>query len=302
MTNRTMPHLNTNTTPHYLIIGLGQIGLEVANQLAQQGYQVTGVSRKPKLALSQSVTHIQADARHLTAADLGAGATTISHIALIVSPDQGSEQGYRDSYFAISAQVVALSQALPNLQRVLFVSSTGVYGQHQGEVIDVTTAIQPPTSATSRVLLATEQLLQHHFAKRCTIVRPSGIYGASRLRLINTAKQLLTDPSALPANGWTNRIFDTDLMMVLVNLLTTPTPLPVYLATDIAPVPLYQVLTFLMHQVALPSQPVPKLPDDPVLPGKRIIGNLPPAWLQYPTWQAGYQAILPAAAPLPPTL
>ena len=75
---------------HYLIIGLGQIGQSVANQLAQQGETVTGISRSPKPDLRPTVTHIQADARAITATDLGRDAATISHIAIIVSPDRKS--------------------------------------------------------------------------------------------------------------------------------------------------------------------------------------------------------------------
>ena len=275
---------------HYLIIGLGQIGQSVANQLAQQGQTVTGISRSPKPDLRPTVTHIQADARAITATDLGRDAATISHIAIIVSPDASSEQGYHDSYFAISQNVVKLRQALPNLQRVVFISSTGVYGQNNGEFIDIATPVQLPTAKTAQILLATEQLLQERFGEQCTLIRPSGIYGHTRLRLLKMATQLANDNSdvAAPSNTWTNRIFDTDLVIVIANVLTESTPLPLYLATDTAPVPLYDVLAYLAAQQGL----TPHLPDRPATGGKRIISNLPRHWLQYPNWQTGYQAIL----------
>lgn len=272
--------------PHYLMIGLGKIGLPVANRLAIQ-HTVTAVSRSFKADLSPVIEQLQADARTLTAELLGDSHHSISHICVIVSPDGSDEQAYQDSYFAVAQAMIALSKDLPNLQRLIYISSTGVYGQHGGEIIDIDTPIQPPISPTSQVLLATEQRLQHHFGEQCTLIRPSGIYGHQRLYLLNLVKQLANDKTNLPNNTWTNRIFDSDLVQVIVNVLTEQTPLPVYLATDFSPVPMFEVLQFLadVQGVSL------NLPKQPTTTGKRIISNLPKNWLNYTNYQDGYRAI-----------
>lgn len=273
--------------PQYLMLGLGKIGLPVANCLANR-YPVIGISRSPKADLSPNVTPIMTDARELSANDLGEDAKTISHICLIVTPSESTPQGYHDSYWAIAQNVVQLGKNLPNLQRVVFISSTSVYGQNNGDIIDIDTPIQPPTSATAQVLLNTEQLLQTHFKQKCTIIRPSGIYGKGRLRLVTMAKTIAIGESSLPNNHWTNRIFDTDLINVITHVLTKENPLPVYLATDFVPVPLFGVLDFLVNKQGFTLD----LPDQPPLTGKRLISNLPKNWLHYPNYQAGYQTIL----------
>lgn len=295
-----------------LMIGLGKIGLPVAKQLAAQGHYVIGVSRStptdsafcsPVTAklppdndhLYQKNLHfVASDARALIIAQLSQWTSQISQICIIVSPDTPSLQDYRDSYYAIAEHVVRLGDHLPNLKRVVFISSTGVYGQNAGEVIDINTPVFAPASATSQVILQTEQLLQQHFEDKSVIIRPSGIYGQSRLRLLTMATQLAAQSpnmtSDYPSNTWTNRIMDIDLVSIIVKVTNTGETVPVYLATDNAPVPLYTVLNYLATAQGLNLS----LPCMEPTTGKRIITNLPTTWLNYPDWQSGYQHILSA--------
>ncbi|HCI30532.1 MAG TPA: NAD(P)-dependent oxidoreductase, partial [Psychrobacter sp.] len=121
-------------TPNILIIGQGDIGLPVTNKLAQDGFSVTGLARSERhhYALVDSANFLQADALTLTTEQL----QSFTHIAIIVTPDEYSTSGYHDSYLAISQHLATLSANLANLERVVFISSTGVYGQDNGEWID----------------------------------------------------------------------------------------------------------------------------------------------------------------------
>lgn len=293
-----------------LMIGLGKIGLPVAKQLAAQGHCVIGVSRSTPtdLAFCNPVTgklppdsdnlyqknlhFVASDARALIIAQLSQWTSQISQICIIVSPDTLSLQGYHDSYYAIAEHVVRLGDHLPNLKRVVFISSTGVYGQNAGEIIDINTPVSAPASATSQVILQTEQLLQQHFEDKSVIIRPTGIYGQSRLRLLTMVTQLAAQSpnkaSDYPSNTWTNRIMDTDLVSSIVTVINAGETVPVYLATDNAPVPLYTVLNYLATAQGLNLS----LPCMEPTTGKRIINNLPATWLNYPDWQSGYQHIL----------
>ena len=295
-----------------LMIGLGKIGLPVAKQLAAQGHCVIGVSRSMPTDLAfcspmtaklppdndhlyqKNLHFVASDARALIIAQLSQWTSQINQICIIVSPDTLSLQGYRDSYYAIAENVVRLGDHLPNLKRVVFISSTGVYGQNAGEIIDIDTPVSAPASATSQVILQTEQLLQQHFEDKSVIIRPSGIYGQSRLRLLTMATQLAAQSpnmtSDYPSNTWTNRIMDIDLVSIIVKVTNTGETVPVYLATDNAPVPLYTVLNYLATAQGLNLS----LPCMEPTTGKRIINNLPTTWLNYPDWQSGYQHILSA--------
>ena len=293
-----------------LMIGLGKIGLPVAKQLAAQGHCVIGVSRSTPTDLAfcspmtaklppdndnlyqENLHFVASDARALIITQLSQWTSQISQICIIVSPDTLSLQDYRDSYYAIAEHVVRLGDHLPNLKRVVFISSTGVYGQNAGEIIDITTPVSAPTSATSQVILQTEQLLQQHFEDKSVIIRPSGIYGQSRLRLLTMATQLAAQSTNIasnyPSNTWTNRIMDIDLVSIIVKVTNTGETVPVYLATDNAPVPLYTVLNYLATAQGLNLS----LPCMEPTTGKRIITNFPATWLNHPDWQSGYQHIL----------
>lgn len=239
-----------------LLIGLGKIGTQVAQTLLAQGKTVIGISRNfatlsDILTQSPNFTHIQANASQLPPKQIQPLSQVITHVCIIVSPDQSTPQAYRDSYLAICENIVKLSPHFPNLQRIVFISSTSVYGQNAGDVIDITTPIQPPKSSTAQILLQVETTLQQYFDKKCTIIRPSGIYGKGRLRLPNMVKNLATGNIELPQNTWTNRIFDTDLIQIIVNVLKEDQPLPLYLATDNSSVPLYDVLDFLAGEMGI---------------------------------------------------
>ena len=61
---------------------------------------------------------------------------------------------------------------------VIFISSTGVFGEHQLEVDEDTTP--EPTRGNGEVLLRAENYFIEHFAGRVSIIRPGGLVGEDR--------------------------------------------------------------------------------------------------------------------------
>ena len=86
------------STQNLLIIGQGDIGLPVSNQLAQDGLNVTGLARGERhhYSLDDNAEFMQADALTLTAEQL----QDFTAIAIIVTPDDYSTSGYHNSYLA----------------------------------------------------------------------------------------------------------------------------------------------------------------------------------------------------------
>ena len=269
-----------------LIIGQGDIGLPVTNTLAQNGHSVTGLARRERdhYALLDSANFLQADALTLTAAQLHA----FTHIAVIVTPDAYSTSGYQDSYLAISQHLAMLSEALTHLERIVFISSTGVYGQDSGEWIDEHTAPATPTRDASKVILKAEQTLQQGFGDKAIVIRPSGIYGRERLMRLRKAREPNKEP--VPATHWSNRIMDRDLVNIIVNVLTTDAPKPLYLATDYLPVTTLALDTWLSEQIGATLPTIDN--QKTAVTGKRLHSNIPLAWLEYADWQTGYRDIL----------
>jgi nucleoside-diphosphate-sugar epimerase len=274
------------STQNLLIIGQGDIGLPVTNKLAQDGLLVTGLARRKRehYDLHDDATFMQADALTLSADKL----QDFTHMAIIVTPDDYSTSGYQNSYLAIAQHLAALANQLPNLTRVVFISSTGVYGQDKGEWIDEDTVPTLPEREASQIILQAEKVLQQGFGNRTTVIRPSGIYGRERLMRLRKARESQKEPVA--ATHWSNRIMDCDLINIIAKVLSIAAPKPLYIATDYVPVTTYELGVWLSEQVG----EVPPTIDDKktAVTGKRLHSNIPLAWLDYPDWQVGYRDIL----------
>lgn len=273
-------------TPNILIIGQGDIGLPVTNTLAQKGFSVTGLARSERdhYALVDNAHFLQADALTLTTEQL----QPFTHMAIIVTSDEYSTSGYHDSYLAISQHLATLAANLANLQRVVFISSTGVYGQDNGEWIDAHTEPMTPERDASKVILQAEQVLQQSFGDKAIIIRPSGIYGRERLMRLRKAREPQKEPVA--AEHWSNRIMDRDLVTIIANVLTTGTPKSLYLATDYRPVTTFELGVWLSEQI---GKAAPNIDEKKTsVTGKRLHSNIPLAWLEYADWQTGYRDIL----------
>lgn len=271
----------------YLIIGQGAIGLPVTNTLANQGLEVTGLARQDRkhYDLTKSAQFLQMDALNLTADQL----KDFHKIAIIVTPDEYSKSGYENSYLKICQRLASFSKDLPNLERIIFISSTGIYGQDNGDWIDDTVEPAPlAQDSTSNFILKAEQALQNGFDDKAIIIRPSGIYGRKRLMRVRQAQKDEKDPIAY--EQWTNRIMDSDLVTIIANVLTIASPKPLYLATDYLPVTNFELTTWLSDKLGSKK---PVIDDSKTaVTGKRLHSNIPRDWLDFPDWQAGYRDIL----------
>ncbi len=274
------------TTQNWLIIGQGDIGLPVTNTLAQKNLPITGLARSERANydLDDKAGFLQADALTLSAEQL----QKFTRIAIIVTPDDYSTSGYNRSYLGICQHLATLADEMTALERVVFISSTGIYGQDNGEWIDENTAPIMPERGASKVILQAEQALQQGFGDKAIIIRPSGIYGRERLMRLRKAQESQKDPIA--AESWSNRIMDSDLVTIIAKVLATDTPKPLYIATDYLPVTTFELTHWLSQQV---GETLPEVDSEKTaVTGKRLHSNIPLAWLKFPDWQAGYHDIL----------
>lgn len=290
--------MTTNTNFKPLIIGQGAIGLAVTNELANQGVEVTGLARgkRSQYQLADNAKYIQANAHQLTAEQING----FTHITIIVTPDNYQAEDYQQTYLGIAEHIAQLAEDLPQLERVVFISSTGVYGQDKGEWIDDTVAPQLPKRDASRYILQAEQALQLAYGERTVIIRPSGIYGKQRLMRVRKAGEDNKEP--MPRFAWSNRIMDTDLVTIIVQVLKAQANQlkPLYLATDYAPVTSFELTSWLADKLDS-SQPTVlnegQKGSELVMSGKRLHSNIPREWLQYPDWQTGYTEIMASVRP-----
>lgn len=273
-----------------LVAGLGDVGGRAAGRLVQQGHEVVGVRRSATPG-PDGVTMVRGD---LTDERLAAGLpdTPFDRVLVTVSADGRDPQLYRTAYLEGPVTLLAgLARRGDPVERVVFTSSSAVYGQRDGEWVDEASPTDP-TSATGAVLVEAERAIADS-AFPATSLRLTGIYGPGRTRLLDRVRSGETVLSSDPS--WTNRIHAADAAAACVRLLELgPDAPPVVVGTDDEPATRAAVYRWLAEQLGAPQPEV----DDERAPDRgskrcrnallRSLGWTP----DYPTFREGYAELL----------
>jgi nucleoside-diphosphate-sugar epimerase len=271
-----------------LIAGCGDLGTEAGLRFAAAGFSVLGWRRSPE-KIPAPITGAAAD---LTAAELPPVAADTDVVVIAVAAGSRSVEAYRAAYVDGTANVLdALERDGVHPRRILFVSSTAVYGDAGGNWVDEQTPAAP-ASDTGAVILEAEQLL-HTRRPDAVVLRLSGIYGPGRTRLIDSVN---AGTAVVPASPQlTNRIHRDDAAAAIVHLTTAVAdPEPLYVGVDNEPVDLAEVLRFLAAELGRelpePSDKESSRGGDRRLSNARLRGT--GFSFAYPTFREGYRAVL----------
>ncbi|UUL76258.1 NAD-dependent epimerase/dehydratase family protein [Pseudarthrobacter sp. Fe7] len=237
-----------------LLAGCGDLGTEAGLRFAALGHRVVGWRRSP----AKLPPAIEGAAADLGSANLPRIPADTTAVVIAVAADAPTEEAYRTAYVRGVAHVLdALERDAVAPERIIFVSSTAVYGDAGGGWIDESTE-PDPGGFSGRVLLEAEGLLHDRLAGTSTAgisLRLGGIYGPGRTRLID---QVRTGSAVIPEDiRYTNRIHRDDAAAAIVHLATMEgAPAPAYIGVDNEPADLGSVLRFLATELGQPSPPV----------------------------------------------
>ncbi len=285
-----------------LFAGCGDIGLRTIRRL--ESHQEASVwqtlaMRRHIGVLPSNVDAVEGDLRDTAGLVRLLDRSRIDAVVITLTPDHMSDDGYRDSYVT-AAQAVksAIAQTTQPPSLVVWISSSGVYGQSGGEWVDELTETSP-TSFRGKRLLEAEKIIDE-LPITSVVVRFSGIYGPGRSRLINQVRRgsiVSSDPV-----HWTNRIHSEDCAGVIAHVLNRycqgQSLEALYLATDNEPVPAYDIQSWLAGQLGVDVgtklgvqevQPVSR-PGNRRCSNRRLRDSGYP--FLFPTFREGYQAVL----------
>lgn len=224
-----------------LIAGCGDVGTALGVRLAREGHRVIGLRRSAG-ALPEGLHSVSADL--CDPAALAALPDGISVLCYTAAADGFDEQAYRNAYPVGLSNVLTALESAP-LRRVLFVSSTGVYGQRDGEWVNERSTTEP-TGFSGRILLEAESLLAE-LSVPASAVRFGGIYGPGRNRLIERVRAGAPCDDTL----WTNRIHRDDCAGMLHHLLHVSRLDEVYIGVDCEPAPQCRVMDWIADQIGV---------------------------------------------------
>jgi nucleoside-diphosphate-sugar epimerase len=228
-----------STSPPRLVVGCGYLGERVARRWLDRGDRVVAVTRSPARADVLAAAGIEPLILDVTAdkpgwerlfGERGPGVATIFWA---VGFDRSGGASYHDVHVAGLGKLLAAAIAGGTRPRVIFSSSTGVWGDERGGIVSEATPPDPSREA-GRVLVAAEHLLATHPAGPGTALRFAGLYGPGRLpRLadLRAGRPIAADP-----DSWLNLVHIDDAATVVVAVADAPAPRPLYVVSDGSPV------------------------------------------------------------------
>ena len=204
--------------PRLLMVGCGDVGLRIVSRLRTRFRVVALTSTPQRVALLRAAgaVAIVGDLdRRESLHRLRGFATRVMHLA----PPAATG--------AVDARTRRLATILmPTVQRAVYISTTGVYGDHAGAAIDETARLRPENPRALRRIDAERVMRRLH----ASVLRVPGIYAHDRLPLDRLRKHL---PALLPDDDvYSNHIHADDLARISIAALARGAPTRVYNAVD----------------------------------------------------------------------
>jgi nucleoside-diphosphate-sugar epimerase len=280
-----------------LVFGCGYLGLRVARRWRDAGETVYAVTRsveRSQALQTQGLIPIIADvSKPVTLRELPAVTSVLYAVGFDRSSGASTGQVYVDGFRSVL-------DALPaSVARLVYVSSTGVFGQQDGKWVDESSLCQP-TRPTGQACLDAERTLQRHaLGPRSVILRLAGIYGPQRVPWM---KEIVAGtPVAADEDGHLNLIHVDDAAKVVLaadHAAATPDR---YLVSDGNPVPRGQYCRYLARLIHAPevrfqspspaSRTTRHASSSKRVRNARMVRQLGVS-LDYPTYQEGLASIV----------
>ncbi len=275
-----------------LSIGHGFSARALAARLVPQGWRIVGTTRSPDKADAIADTGVEPVV--WPGADLGALIAQFPNVLVSAGPDSAGDP-------VLNAVEDAVIRAAPDLRWVGYLSTTGVYGDHDGDWVDEDTPLTPSTKR-GRARVTAEARWQAIPDLPLHIFRLAGIYGPGRGPFAKvragTARRIIKPGQVF------SRIHVEDIAQALELSLQRPDPGAIYNLCDDDPAPPQDVIAHAAELLGLPVPPAIPFDQADMTPMarsfyaeskkvrndriKQALGWAP----QFPTYRAGLAALL----------
>jgi nucleoside-diphosphate-sugar epimerase len=262
---------------HLILLGCGYTLTRLAREEARRGRRVLAVTRD-----EQRREELSREGAQLLSLDEAVAASKGAHVVVSIPPDAGLE--------------ASLSEALARTgpARLVYLSSTGVYGGTRGHVDEST-----PVDATSPSARGRIEAESAYRRLGGITLRIAGIYGPGR----GLHERLRAGTHRLPegGGGLVSRVHVDDLVEAIRVVLERGEPGGTYCVADDRPATQAETAGWLCARLGLPLPPtVPLASLHESLRGDRAVSNARLKALgwrpRYPDFVAGFTAILDARA------
>ena len=195
------------------VLGCGWLGLPLAKKLIGQGYEVKGsTTKKEKVAVLRSagVAPYIVQCHEDKCDGIEPFLQDIEVVILTLPP--GLRQNPKRRFDKVIANVKKQLER-STVQKVIFISSTSVYGNASGDITEETPT--HPISESGKQLLRCEEILLTSSSFKTTVLRFGGLIGPQRHPIYALAKRPFIDNP----HGYINFIHLDDCLQSLLAIL-----------------------------------------------------------------------------------
>ena len=280
-----------------LVVGCGYLGRRVAEQWAGNGHQVYAITRSTDRATALQAEGLSPIVADITRPQSMPTLPQVETVLYSVGYDRQAGQTINEVYVEGLENVL---HRLPNtVERFIYISSTGVYGQTDGVWVDEKSECKPTREGGKACLAAEERLATHSIGQKRIILRLSGIYGPGRIPQLD--RILSTNVIRGRADGHVNLIHVDDAVNIVLAAERHIQPPQLYVISDGQPVQRGEFYRYLVQLYGMPEphfdQPVTnetiieRSTTDKRVKNNRLKRDLP-IQLKYPSYREGLTSIV----------
>jgi nucleoside-diphosphate-sugar epimerase len=234
------------------ILGCGYVGIELGRQLDAAGHDVLGVRRSEAGVAAIEDAGLDAVRADVTDAAALESVPDVDWLVFAASSGGRGADAAREIYVeGLRTVIETFGDRSSSPERLVYTSSTGVYGDHDGEWVDEETPIDPTTEKTEVLAEAERVALVEgaEYGLDGTVARYAGLYGPDRYRL----QRYLDGPVT---EGYLNMIHREDAAGAVCHLLLEDALRDdVLLVVDDEPVDKWEFADWLAAKCGRPEPP-----------------------------------------------
>ncbi|GAB5402671.1 MAG: SDR family oxidoreductase [Aureliella sp.] len=219
-----------------LIVGCGYVGKRVAALATAAGYEVFALTRGESRCSELRSAGCEPIVGSWHSPETLRGLHAVDKVLVAIPHREESELGEETHAVGLSQLRSAVeAQTSPGKVacRWIYLSTTGVFGECDGEVLNEDSPVSP-TRIGPRIAVAAERWLAANLATDSTTIRLAGIYGPDRIPL--AAKLRAGEPLSVPLSGYLNLVHVDDISQVVLHAFEHPLAGSTYLLSDGQPV------------------------------------------------------------------
>jgi nucleoside-diphosphate-sugar epimerase len=233
------------------ILGCGYVGLELGRQLTAAGHDAIGVRRS-----DEGIERIERAGFEAVQANVAdpAALKAVPDVDAVVfaasSGGRGADAARKIYVDGLRTAIETFGKRQRPPERIIYTSSTGVHGDHDGDWVDEETPLEPTTEKTE-VLAEAERIaleLPTTYGFDGTVARYAGLYGPDRYRLERYLEGPVTE-------GYLNMIHRDDAAGTICFLLEDLAAGEVVQVVDDEPVSKWAFADWLAEEAGVESPP-----------------------------------------------